>query len=276
MDFNKIYRELIRRNVFRAVLAYLAVAWVLIEAASIILPTFDAPPYFLKGFIYLMAIGLVVWTGFAWVYDLTPEGIQKTPEESDTTETRQLNNRRLNAVIVGAGITALLVLLAGSFWAGSRWSGETIPSKDYRIAVLPFDDRSDNAEFEYLREGLAEDVISKLFKYSGVSIISSRSTFKFRDTEKSVEQISKELNADIVLVGNYTITNENVEVKVEVIDTRDNEILNYASIAGDLGHIKEISSQIGENLRQSLGIQGDDKNEEDHTAQQGYSPGAAH
>ena len=256
MDFNKLYRELIRRNVFRAVLAYLAVAWVLIEVSSTILPTFGAPEYLIKGLIYLLGIGLIIWTGFSWVYDLTPQGIRKTPLDHDTSETRALNSRRLNAVIVGAGIVAVLVLLAGSFWAGSRWnSNNAIPvDADFRIAVLPFEDRSDNSEYGYLREGLAEDVIGKLFDFSGVSVISSKSSFRFMDSEKTIEQISRELNADLVLIGNYDITNQKVNVRVEVIDTRDNEILNYASIAGDLGHLRDISAEITNHLSQSLGI----------------------
>ncbi|MEJ2585580.1 MAG: hypothetical protein P8Z38_11280 [Robiginitalea sp.] len=256
MDLKKLYRELVRRNVFRAVLAYLAVAWVLIEAASTILPTFGAPEYLIKGLIYLLAIGLIFWTGFSWVYDLTPEGIRKTPDAYDTPDTRQMNSRRLNAVIIGSAITAILVLLAGSFWAGSRWSSEKNLASNsvYRIAVLPFEDRSDNEDFEYLREGLAEDVISKLFTFSDVSVISSRSAFQFKDTGKTIGEISRELKADIVLIGNYTITNQKVDVKVEVIDTKEDEILNYASIVGDLGHIRNISSQIGLHLQESLGF----------------------
>ncbi len=256
MDLKKLYRELIRRNVFRAVLAYLAVAWVLIEAASTILPTFGAPEFLIRGLIYLLAIGLVFWTGFSWVYDLTPDGIRRTPEAHDTTGTRQMNSRRLNAVIVGAVIAGILVLIAGSFWAGSRWTNVSTSADNsrYRIAVLPFEDRSDNADFQYLSEGLAEDVISTLFDFSEVSVISSRSAFQFKDTDKSIGEISRELNADIVLIGSYTITNQEVSVKVEIIDTEEDEILNYASIVGDLGHIRGISAQIGGHLQESLGV----------------------
>lgn len=271
MDVKKIYKELVRRNVFRAVLAYLAVAWVLIEAASTILPTFGAPEYVIKGLIYLLSIGLIFWIGFSWVYDLTPEGIRRTPEDYDTPETREMNSRRLNAVIVGSVIMAVLVLVAGSFWAGSRWGSEMdmATNSEYRIAVLPFEDRSDNADFEYLREGLAEDVISKLFNFSGVSVISSRSAFQFKDTDKSIDEISRELGADIVLIGNYTITDQQVDVKVEVIDTEADEILNYASIVGDLGHVREISSQIGFHLQKSLDIS---VNEADKEGEIGKEP----
>ena len=129
MRLKHFYRELVRRNVFRAVVAYLAVAWALLEISSVILPTFDAPPFLMQGLVYLLAIGLVFWTGFAWVYDLTRDGWKKTPHWEDNTETREANSRRLNRVIVGAGITALLLLLAGSFWAGSQWRQEGSYSK---------------------------------------------------------------------------------------------------------------------------------------------------
>jgi len=262
MDFKKLYTELVRRNVFRALVAYLAVAWALIEIASTLLPVFEAPPYLLEGLIYLLAIGLVFWIGFSWVYDLTPEGIQKTPEDYDTIATRQLNSRRLNVVIGGAGIAALLVLLAGSFWAGSQWNSnkELAYHSNYRIAVLPFEDRSDNVEFRYLREGLAEDVISKLCNISALSVISSRSTFQFRDTDKSIKEISRELKADVILIGSYAVHNQNVEVKVEVIDGKDNEILKYASISGNLANMRDVLTQIGENIYEALKITDSEKN----------------
>ena len=78
MKFNKFISELNRRHVFKATIAYLAISWVVIQIASIILPAFNAPTYALKGIIYLLAIGLVFWIPFSWIYDLTPGGIQKT------------------------------------------------------------------------------------------------------------------------------------------------------------------------------------------------------
>ena len=259
MDLNRLYRELVRRNVFRAVVAYLAVAWVLVQIADTIFPAFDAPSYLMQGLIYLLAIGLVIWTGFSWVYDLTPDGIQKTSEENNDSETRQLNSRRLNAVIAGAGIVALLVLLATSFWAGSRWNQglELVNRLEYRIAVLPFEDRSDNLEFEYLREGLAEEVIDKLVNAKTLSVISSKSSFRFKDADLSIDQIRETLEADIILTGSYAVTRQTIDIKTELIRGEDHEILNYASIVGDLAHIQEVSSKIRNNIYGALGYSED-------------------
>jgi TolB-like protein len=125
---------------------------------------------------------------------------------------------------------------------------------------LPFEDRSDNAEFGYLREGLAEDLISKLCNISALSVISSRSTFQFRDTDKTIKEISRELEADVILIGSYDINNQNVDVKVEVIDGKDNKILNYAAISADLAHIRDVLIPIGENIYEALEITGNEKN----------------
>ena len=112
MKLSKFISELKRRHVLKSTIAYLAIAWVVIQIASIILPTFNAPDYVLKAMIYLLSIGLVFWIGFSWVYDLTPEGFQKTDSKSDDEETFELTDRRLNKVIVGSLVFAVILLVA--------------------------------------------------------------------------------------------------------------------------------------------------------------------
>lgn len=255
MDLKRLYRELVRRNVFRAVVAYLAVAWVLVQIADTIFPAFDAPSYLMQGLIYLLAIGLVIWTAFSWIYDLTPEGIQKTSEDSDSSQTRKLNSRRLNAVIVGAGIAAVLLLLAGGFWAGSQWKEgmESTGPSGLRIAVLPFENRSENAEYEYLREGLAEDIIGRLVNARSVSVISSKSSFRFRDDDLPVDQICKNLSADMVLTGSFELTGQRIAVKTELIRGEDQEIVSFASMDGELSQIRDISNGIRNHIFEALG-----------------------
>ena len=120
MKFSKLFSELQRRNVFKATIAYLAIAWVVIQIASIMLPVFEAPDYAIKILIYVLGIGLFFWIGFSWLYDLTPEGIHKTEDTITDEETSRLNNKRLNKVIVGSLSLAVLLLVIISFWAGSH------------------------------------------------------------------------------------------------------------------------------------------------------------
>ena len=77
MKFSKFISELNRRNVFKATIAYLAIAWVVIQISSVILPAFNAPDYSQKAIIYVLSVGLIFWVGFSWIYDWTPDGLQK-------------------------------------------------------------------------------------------------------------------------------------------------------------------------------------------------------
>ena len=129
MRFRKFISELSRRNVFKATIAYLAVAWVVIQIASVVLPAFDAPDYSIKIIIYILSLGLILWIGFSWVYDLTSDGFKKTKDIVNVEEVAKLNNQSLNKVITGALSIAVLLLISLSFWAGSLWN-EGLLTKD--------------------------------------------------------------------------------------------------------------------------------------------------
>ncbi len=221
MKLKKLYRELIRRNVFRAVLAYLAVAWVLIEVSSVVFPTFDAPPYLLQGLIYLLAIGLVFWTIFAWIYDLTPEGWKKTPDWTDTTETRAANSRRLNAVIGVSAVTALLLLLAGSFWAGSRWTNdkELAYEPAYQIAVIPFKaDTTGLEDAEVFRTGLTQELIEALSGNHALMVLNMGSTKYFTAglVPDNAYLASHSQNIDYFVSGNLEVKGNLLKVFLEL------------------------------------------------------------
>ena len=102
MKLSKLISELKRRHVFKATIAYLAISWVIIQIASILLPAFNAPDYALKAIIFVLFVGLIIWIGFSWNYDFTADGIQKTDDTETNEETLKLTNRRLNRVIAGS------------------------------------------------------------------------------------------------------------------------------------------------------------------------------
>lgn len=78
MKLDRYKSELKKRNVIKPALAYLLVAWIIIQVASIVLPTFNAPPYVMKVILFVLSIGFLVWLIFSWVYEVTPEGIKKS------------------------------------------------------------------------------------------------------------------------------------------------------------------------------------------------------
>ena len=153
MKLRKLISELKRRHIIKSTIAYLAISWVIIQIASTILPTFDAPDYALKILIYILAAGLVFWIGFSWYYDLTFDGIQKTDDVDMSPESSKAADRRLNKVIAGALSLGVVLLLLISFWAGSSWSDEPYTPKIKKVAVIPFTSSTLDEEEAYIMLG---------------------------------------------------------------------------------------------------------------------------
>ncbi|MDX1333636.1 MAG: hypothetical protein R3252_11440, partial [Robiginitalea sp.] len=259
MKPKRLFQELSRRNVYRAVLAYLAVAWVLIEFASVVLPTFNAPSFLLQGLIYLLAIGLVFWTIFAWVYDLTPEGWKKTPEWTDSTETRAANSRRLNAVIAVAGVTGLLLLLAGSFWAGSKWTQkDTLAyNPEYRIAVIPFEiDTSEIETVEYFQMGSTQGLIDALAEGPSLMVLDMGSTRHFRAgmvPENSYLADNAE-NIDYFVFGSLKKEDNQIQVRLEVRKELLQDPFWTRQYQTDLSEIKKLWRSIADDIYEGIGL----------------------
>jgi len=168
----KLFEELKRRNVIKATMAYIVIAWVLIQVLTIILPIFQAPSWVLKTLMILMAIGLPIWMIFSWVYDVTPEGLKKTETDSTDESVTATTNKRLNIIIV----VMLLIAIGVNFIdkSGSDTTNifaKTEPSKENSIAVLPFKDMSPNNDQEYFSDGIAIEIIDALCKFKDLTEI---------------------------------------------------------------------------------------------------------
>ena len=259
MKLKRLFQELSRRNVYRAVLAYLAVAWVLIEFASVVLPTFDAPPYLLQGLIYLLAIGLVFWTIFAWVYDLTPEGWKKTPDWTDTTETRAANSRRLNAVIAVAGVTGLLLLLAGSFWAGSKWkqNDSLVYTPEYRIAVIPFEtDTTEVDEFEYFQIGSTQGLIDALAGGGSLMVLDMGTTRHLRAgmVPENSYLAAKATDIDYFVSGKIKKADNLLQIRLELRKELEQDPFWTHQYETDLSEVKKLWASIADDIYQGIGL----------------------
>jgi hypothetical protein len=92
--------ELKRRNVFRVGAAYAIVGWLLIEVASVLLPTFDAPDWVMKAFSSLVILGFPLTLVIAWAFELTPEGIKREAEVDRAESVKQQTGRKLDFAII--------------------------------------------------------------------------------------------------------------------------------------------------------------------------------
>ena len=256
MDFRKIFEELTRRNVIRAVVAYLAVAWVVVEIASTLLPVFGAPPYVLKGLIYLLAVGLVFWIGFSWVYDLTPGGFKKTDSEDLDLENQQQNSRRLNRVIAGSVIAAVLVLLGASFWAGSQWNENDRAGSFARVAVLPLEPRESGAE-EYQGAGFTNAIIETLSELEDLVVLSLAST---RYLEAGIapanDLFQNEVSEiDYFLYGNYRLQDNALTMDLELSDALEEASFWQKQYRGDISEARTLWTEVAHDVSEVIGLE---------------------
>ncbi len=93
--------ELKRRNVFRVGVAYAIVAWLLVEVASVVLPTFKAPEWVMQVFTFLVFLGFPLALIVAWAFELTPEGIKRETDVDRAESVRHSTGRKLDFAIIG-------------------------------------------------------------------------------------------------------------------------------------------------------------------------------
>ena len=175
--------------------------------------------------------------------------------DKDNSDQYQQFIRRRKAPLLRFGLMAigvLAVVAAAFLWYDNYYN---VPIEDYKtIAILPFQNETNNEQLDYLSEGLADDVIKQFSHLSALSVINSRSSFHFKNTDKTISQLSKALNADLIMDGSYTIDGDLLQVKMELIAGGTNEIICYASPAANLNEVKNIAATIEKEVFRALSV----------------------
>jgi adenylate cyclase len=175
--------------------------------------------------------------------------------EEDNSDQYQQFIRRRKAPILKFGLMAvvgLIIIVAAFLWYDTNYN---TPIEDYKsIAVLPFQNETNNQDFDYLSEGLADDVIKQFSHLSALSVINSRSSFQFKDSDKTISQLAKTLKADLIMDGSYAIDGDLLKVKMELIAGGTNEIICYASPIANLNEVKSIAAKIEREVFKKLSV----------------------
>lgn len=255
MRFRKLISELKRRNVFKSVIAYLAVAWVIIQIASIVLPAFDAPGYSLKIIIYFLSAGLILWIGFSWVYDLTSEGFKKTEDIVDNEEFAKLTDKRLNKVIVGALFLAVLLLISFSFWAGTRYNDGLLLEDNKKIAVIPFVDNSVEQE-DYFKIGMTEALIDELSKVDELTVISQKSSRLLTEITSTANMFISNKTKDIeyFVFGSINREINTLNIQIELKESLQAEAIWKKTYSDDISQVRSLWANVAEDIVRQMGL----------------------
>jgi TolB-like protein/Flp pilus assembly protein TadD len=258
------FAELKRRNVYKVAVAYAVIAWLLIQAASILFPTYEAPPWVMKVFVAVVVLGFPVALTLAWAFELTPEGIKRAedvnPGESITRKTgRKLVGITVALAVIAAGLFAYqwlrpkstLTLRQSEAAPGSTTASPPIPEKS--IAVLPFENFSDDKQNAFFADGVQDEILTDLAKIADLKVISRTSVMQYKDTAKrNLPEIAQALKVAHVLEGSVQRASNRVRVNAQLIDARTDAHLWAQRYDGDLADVFAIQAEIAQKIADQL------------------------
>lgn len=269
--------ELRRRHVGRVALAYAAVAFVVLQAAEIVLPAFDVPEWGLRVVVVFAFLGFPVALALAWIYDITRHGIERTPDGASSGRPEVKLLPRLAFVVI-----TILAAVGGGWWflestvtdapsrraVGSERSGappELVPAS-YEpgtpitsLAVLPLDDFSEEQDQAYFVAGMHEALVSALSQLDGVRVVSRTTVMQYERTSKTMPQIARELRVDGIVEGSVLRAGEQIRITVQLIHAPSDTHLWSESYEEKLADIialqREVASDITAEVLQELNLE---------------------
>jgi TolB-like protein/Tfp pilus assembly protein PilF len=217
------FSELRRRNVLRVAAAYALVAWIIIEAGSVLLPTFGATEGTFQVYVIVVLIGFIVSVVLAWIFEITPEGVKLDRDVGAQNRVASTSKSKMNYVIIG--LLALALGVSITFNVTGIRNGET-PVSDAitqkpAIAVLPFTSLGSEPENDVFADGIHGDILTQLSNIGSCKVISSSSVREYRNTTKNVRQIGEELDVGSVLQGSVQRVGDNVRINVQLVDAKN-------------------------------------------------------
>ena len=263
----KLLQELKRRNVFRVSVAYIVVAWLIIQVIETVSDPLGLPDWTEAFFIVLLLAGLPVIVLFSWAFELTPDGLKKTKDVDTSESVTSVTGKKLNHTIIIVLVLALgyflwerqgLVEQAAQPVEVAADSTEEEQTSLASIAVLPFVNMSADPEQEYFSDGISEELLNLLAKIPDLRVPARTSSFQFKGQNLDIGDVAKQLNVKHVLEGSVRKADVRVRVTAQLIeadtgyhlwsDTFDRELDDIFAIQD------EISAAIVAALSETLGL----------------------
>ncbi len=211
------FQELKRRNVFRVGIAYVIVAWLLLQVADTLGPALLLPEWFQSGVVFVLILGFPLVLVFAWAFELTPEGLKREKDVDRSRSITPKTGQKLNLTIIALLGLAVVYLGLDKFVFEHEHpdaAGSGAPS----IAVLPFANMSDDASNEFFADGITEELLNLLAKIPELQVTSRTSAFQFKGKEIDIPTVAKQLNVAHVLEGSVRKSGTKVRITAQLID----------------------------------------------------------
>src|SRR5262245_4829585 len=247
---NNFFSEVKRRNVYKVAVAYAVVAWLLIQAASILLPTFEVPAWVMKIFVALLILCFPVALVFSWAFEITPEGIKREedvgPNESITHHTgRKIVGITIVVAILATGLFVFQLLRPRLTNTGiASATVNALPEKS--VAVLAFENLSDDKGSEYFSDGISEELLTVLQKIPGLRVAARTSAFSFKGKSATAQEIGQKLGVANLVEGSVRKAGETVRIAARLTRVDTGEQIWSENYTRDLKDVFAVQTELAQ------------------------------
>ncbi len=274
------FQELKRRNVFRVAVAYVIIAWLILQVGEVLAPALRLPEWTNSALAFFLILGFPVAVFFAWAFELTPDGLRKEKDVDRSRSITQTTGRKLDFTIIALLVLALTYFAADKFifqartdeapaTASGSMAGETVPT----IAVLPLADMSPEGDHEYFSDGLTEELLNILAKIQELQVAGRTSSFAFKGQNEDLREIGRKLNVRHILEGSVRKdeARNRVRITLQLIDADSGFHLWSETYDRDLDDIFRIQEEVAHQVADALRITllGEDEQRLDQIASTG-------
>ena len=257
MDLTKFFGELKRRNVYKVAVAYAVAGWALAQGIAQVFPVFGIPNWAIQLIVLAIAIGFPIALVIAWTFELTPEGIKRTETaDSMPPTTGQKKHTWIYIAVIG-GVISVALFFLGRYTVGNKTTAASTDGiSNKSIAVLPFENRSEDKANAYFADGIQDEILTRLSKIADLKVISRTSTEHYKSAPQDLPEIARQLGVAHILEGSVQKSGDAVRVNVQLIKAANDSHLWADTFDRKLTDIflveSEVAKAIAEQLRAHL------------------------
>ena len=241
------FGELKRRNVYKVAVAYAVAGWALSQGIAQVFPVFDVPNWAIRSIVVLIIIGLPIALVLAWMFELTPQGIKRAETADAMAATTRRNKRAWIYVVVIGGLVSI-----GLFFLGRYTAPTLTPLPAKSIAVLPFENLSEDKANAYFADGIQAEILTRLAKIADLKVISRTSTQQYQSKPANLDEIAKQLGVANVVEGSVQKAADQVRVNVQLVNVQTGSQLWAETYDRKLTDIFSVESEIAIRIATSL------------------------
>ena len=254
------FAELKRRNVYKVAVAYAVVAWLLIQVATQVFPFFEIPNWAVQLVVLVLVIGFPIATVLSWAFEMTPEGIKREAEVDRAKSIPRKAGRKLTALVVllaalAAGLMVFRFLRSQPALEKEKPTSLAAEIDSKSIAVLPFENLSEEKANAYFADGIQDEILTRLSKIADLKVISRTSTQRYKSAPENLPEIARQLGVAHILEGSVQKQGDAVHVTVQLIKAATDSHVWADSFDRKLTDIFSVESEVAKAIADQLQVQ---------------------